>query len=1226
MRLFEKLGDESVHIDGQTFPAPSLVEDDDGYRFLLLQWEADRFPIEAWLKAHAQGARAIVAPSSKERWAAVRTEDFIERKVEHAADRTYSLPEVEYFDGFPSVNDLYRNESGEPEEAKGTFVHLHSHSEASALDGLSNVEEMVATVKGHGQHAIALTDHGICSGHFQLQKACEAEGIKPIFGQELNLVNDRHNKESDQRYEYWHLILWAMDDDGLRNLWAINTEANRDGFYGRPRADWGTLKKFNKGVMASTACLRGPVSRAIMGDDIETARMLLGQLVGIFDDRLYVEIQTNEIPEQRKVNETLVDLAREQNLPIIAAVDSHYAEAEDREHHKIWIAVQTNKDLTDEAELFTGNTDYHLMSEAEVRGALGYLPDDVVDEAIANTVKVTDRCSAHMEGEPEPPVFSKADTHEEAVEKDIDRLLKVCLSNWSKCEGNSIPESEYVDRFEREFKLLIDKGYVGYFLMVSDYCRWAREHGILVGPGRGSGAASLVSYLCGITGIDPLEADLLFERFLTAGRKALPDFDVDFPASKRQELTDYITDRYGEKNVVRVGTHIRVKNKSVIRDMARVLKSDIDIHFPDINKVSELIDEAEADSAGLGMSWEDLWDEHGEVLAPYRDKYPKLFHHADKIVGRLRTYGKHAAGVVIAPDANLTESLPLRVQGKDDTDMIAEFDMDSLEELGFIKFDLLTLRTLDTIQQTVDTIREETGEVIDPWEWKDEYDDPEVWDEISAGHTLGMFQIETAAGIRTCKRFQPRSLSDLSAVITLVRPGPVRSGLTETYFQRRMGNEAVTYLDDRMEPILYKTEGCMIYQEQVMKLTMELAGYDETEADYVRKILGKKKVELVEEEGKKFVERALGHDTDEAVATTIWEQMAEFSRYSFNLAHAYGYAMLGYWTGYLKVKYPQQFLAACMSTVDKGRIPEFINEARRMGFKVLPPDINDSGKGFKGKDDVIRYGFDGVKGIGKAAVEALMEGQPYESYDDFMERKGKKANVGVVKLLAQLGAFESIEPGRRRELEERLEWEAEGKGKHCEYMTVFDVAGRKTPENVGCTFDWENEPRELTKTGQKKKRKPVPKSCTVRCRQFTPITFTPSEDDFTKREVMSREMELLGIHLTHTMFDTVPPEMWNPEWGEREIGVPILVGSQVQDAPLGDHLTIAVLNRLRPHTAKNGKKMGFSGFQAVDTELDVTIFNTQWRKFHKDLIQGELYLCQIHKNERGLSLVHLEPL
>lgn len=1204
MRLIEAYKEwETTQIDGLTYPAECVLEGDDGIRVgLLTSLRAVRGHL--WFRLHSSGVRYLVAPEGGA-WAAIKTDRYLQLKAEHGDEFTLASG-WKVYPSFPSYFDL------EDEEVKATeFVHLHAHSDFSPLDGLSKVEEMVEAVVADNQPALALTDHGSCAGHPLLSQTAGKHDIKPIFGIEANFVYDRFLRKN--QYDYYHLILWAKTDTGLRNLWAMNTEAYREGFYGRPRMDWDTLSRHAEGVMASTACLRGPVSRRLLEDDEEGARMILSRLLAIFGDDLYVEIQTNSLGEQRKVNEGLISLARDLSLPVILASDSHYPTKADQDVHRVWIAAQTNKDLQDDTGLFVGDSHYHLMTGSEAAESVSYLPPGVVAEAMKNTVVVAEKVEAAMGGKAKPPVFSKG---EAPVDKDVDRLLRLCLSNWGRIMGKTNPPEVYEARFEKEMHLLISKGYCGYFLMVSDYCRMARERGILVGPGRGSGAGSLVAYLAGITGIDPVEADLMFERFLTEGRNALPDFDVDFPTSKRQEITDYIIGRYGQENVVRVGTHIRLKNKGVVRALNRVLRNTIDIHYPDIEAISKIIDTAEADKAGLGMSWEDLWDEYEEELTPYKTKYPDLFRYAEKMVGRLHTYGKHAAGVVIAPDTRLTDNLPLRTAGDD---IVAEFDMESLESLGLVKFDLLTLSTLDKIQMCVDLIREETGDDIDITAWDEEYRDPVVWEQIGLGNTLGIFQIETPGSTRDTEELKPTNLDELSDVITLVRPGPKRSGLTDLYLKRKRGEEPVSYLDPRLEPILDKTFGCMIYQEQVIRTCMVLAGYNETEADDVRKILGKKKIELVEEAGKTFIERAIANKTSPEVAETIWAQMAEFARYSFNRSHAYSYAMLGYWTAWLKFNYPIQFLTSALSTVEKGRIPEFIAEANRMGYRVLPPDINLSGSGFRAAENTIRYGFDGVKGIGAAAVEAITQGQPYTSFDDFMERKGGKANSGVVKLLVAVGAFDSLGEDRRL-LEEKMEWQ-DGIGDKCAYWDDRVIG----PNGLPCTFDWSSEPVQIGSRGQPLKPKPIPKRCTKACRNFTPRTFTAPESlvPITPEEIQRREVELLGVYLSSSPFDAIPPDMWGMEV---EPGIFMVHGSEVKRADRGRFVVAALISRARPHTAKTGQEMGFVGLNAVDAELDCVVFSDEWKEYRADLKPGRLGLAYVRKTDRGINLLAYHPI
>ena len=1128
-------------------------------------------------------------------------------------------------DGYPEyleAADIVR--SMEPE--KTGFVHLHTHSEFSALDGLSFPEEMVARAVADGQTAIAVTDHGTCAAHPHLQSSAQAAGIKPIFGIEANFVNDRlrrplkrptglkpydperarFDKDMAEVKDYWHLILWAENEVGLRNIWAMSTEANRDGYYYRPRMDWETLEKYSEGVLCSTSCLRGPLSAGIINDDPDAVLLNLGRLMEIFPDRLYLELHTNGLKDQIKVNEGLCELSDKYGLPLVAVSDSHYSCADHSDAHKVWIAAQTNSTLSEESGLFQEEADYHILTRREVEDSLSYLPQGAVQSAIANTQVIADRCNASLEGNPTPPMYSTRG----GVEADRDLLLDRCLANWDRrVLGKEHTSAEYMERFEREMKLLVDKNLCGYFLIVADYCMWAKNQGILVGPGRGSGGGSLVAYLCGIIEIDPVDAGLLFERFLTPGRKDLPDFDVDFPSERIGEVLAYIVKRWGEECVVRVGTHIRLKNKGVVRDLYRVLKSNYDINFQDVEDVCKIIERAESGSAGLGISWETLWSIHADELGPYRQKYPELFGYADVLVGRLKSYGKHAAGVIIDSQNSLINQLPLRMANGQ---LVSDYDMVALADLGQVKFDFLGLRTLDTIQKTLDLVQTRTGEKINVYDWKDEYLDADVWDFICAGNTLGLFQIETAAGTMTTKAVQPRNLHDLADVVTLDRPGPMRSGLDKTYLARRHGMERVTYPDPRLESVLNRTHGVMLYQEDIMSICRVLAGYTEDEAEHMRKILGKKKINLIEAEGKKFVTGCVDNGMDEKAALFIWRQMEEFSLYAFNKSHAYAYAVIAYWCAWFRFHYPVEFYTGIMSTVDKERIPEFVTDAKRNGYRVTPPDVNESGKGFRASDSqTIRYGLDAIKGVGEKAVDSIVANQPYVSFDDFLERSG--VNIGIVKLLVQIGSFDGMVPNRRF-LEARIEQIESGIFDRCSYWTTEETG----PNGLPCAFDWASEPVVIGKRGKPLKAKPIPKICSKACRNFTPrdVPLPDEPEPYTDSEVRGIEHELLGLYLSSSPFDALPPE-------DRKL---LATAHDVDVCPIGKETTVAAIVReIRKSHDKNGNEIAFLSLFAQDGDVEAVCFNEPWIRFGRYVRKDSMVLANIKKGDRGCIVKDLCP-
>lgn len=1223
MRVIYAYESEHIECDGKEYPVVCLVEDQDGIRLLLNHGEFIRE--RHWLDAVQRGVQAIIRT---DQLSYVSTENFAEEKLTSERDATvwFSAP-VDSWAPCTELPDYITMEFRPPipPEPKG-FVHLHTHSEHSALDGVSTIEEIIDAALADGQEAIAVTDHGVCAGHPVLQLAAEKRGIKPIFGMEAYFVENRFARGAEHKNDYMHLVLWAMDDEGLRNLWAMSTESYREGLYYKPRLDWDTLRRLGGGVMASTACLRGPLLHPWSQGDNDRAYANLGKLQAIFGDRLYIELHVNHLEQQILGNRWLVDVARQYKVPLVAVVDSHYATKEDRDTHRVWLSIQTDSDIQDDTTLFAGGQDYHVMTQAEVREALSYLPADVVEDAVNNTAKVAARCTAAMTGKDYSPIYTRklGATLEERVQLDVERLFDLCMQNWEKrTAGKNYSQEDALARFEREITLIIKKGFAGYFLMNWDIVSYAKENGVLVGPSRGSGGGSLVAYVLGITEIDPVEHDLLFERFMTEGRVELPDFDIDYPSSKKQFMLDYVTQRWGADHIAIVGTHLRLKNKGCINDTARAMRSVLpESTFADLKQVSNLIDEAEAPTAGLGLSWEDLWAEHGEVLEPYRERYPELFAMATELRGRLKTYSKHAAGVIIDPDEKLTGELPLWCES-DSQYMTTQFDKNVLEKLGYVKFDMLNIRNLDTIQGAVDLIHQKTGRWVSPYEWREEYQDPLVWDEISDGWTLGIFQIETTAGTRLTKKFRPKSIADLADVITLVRPGPTRSGLTKTYFARRAGEEEITYPDARMEELLGKTQGCMLYQEDILAVCMSIAGYGSDEADGVRKILGKKQVEKAAEAGRKFRMRSIQNNTEEEVASLLWEQMAEFAKYSFGKAHATAYAIIGFWTAWLKFHYPVQFLCAALSSVKQERIPDFVEEARRMGYKVLPPDVNESGIGFTAQQMSVRYGLMSVKGIGPGSAEAIINHQPYTSWEHFLETRGEKCNAGHIKTLARLGTFDSLVPNRRG-LEAVMAEEEVAPAERCVHRGPLVLWPHPEADSghveLPCVFDWGAEPVEYGRTGKPKKGKPPVKRCTKGCRHYQqrdlldPLTVTP----YTEEDIRRIEMEFLGVFLSSTPFDRLPVE-------DRES---VATAMDVLTGPPGNYLVAVLLKSFRPKPGgdRHGRKMGWLTFTTERGELDCVVFSRQYDRYGSLFKPGVLAYATVNKDDRGQQLDLFEPL
>lgn len=1220
----------------QSFPVPSIIKDEQGLRSLLVLGE--EFPVRLWAKAALAGVEMLYRPDGfwipvdefnkiaelKDSEGLYRVHEFmwhrpIDLDVFVAEDGTQGRPEgfyeedepvqelIEVLDSSPAA-DMTADLSG----SEGTFVHLHVHSEYSALDGLATTQEIVDEVKRQRGTAVAISDHGGCWGHPDLQDACEKAGIKPIFGMEGYLVEDRFSREDNQTY--YHITLWAMNQRGLLNLWAISTEGYRDGDYGHPRFDWDTLQRHQEGVIAGSGCLRGPVAYEVNHNNFFKAQTNSNRLKEIFGDRYYIELHVNQLEEQIKVNQWLVEHSKEFDLPMIASVDSHYARPDQRDDHQVWISAQTNKDVQDESSLFGGGQNYHMADENEVFDLLYYLGPETALTAIENTVKLADRCNVKITPKIGMPRFhSGAD----AEDLDADLMLDLCLEAWSDRVGYKDNQEAYQKRFEKEARLLIDKGFPGYFLMNYDLVKYAKDNGVLVGPGRGSGAGSLVAYLLGITEVDPVENDLLFERFMTEGRTALPDFDIDYPSSKKQFMRDYAERRWGKNHVCAVGTVTRIKNKGAFKKTAAAISSRLpDGYFHDVELISKVISGAEASTAGIGLSWDELMDVCEDEFAPFKKRYPELFELAQKFRGRVATYSRHAAGLIIDPQTNLEDSLPMmRAEDENGSFLVTQFDKDVLEKLGYNKFDFLNLRNLDTLQITVDLIKDQTGELVNVYRWRDEYFDDQVFAEIREGWTLGIFQIETSLGTKTVKQLKPVNLNDLADCITLGRPGPIRSGLDRTYFKRREGKQEVTYADPRLKGVLARTYGTMIYQEDIMATCMVLANYDDNEADKVRKILGKKKPEEAKLEGVKFIERAIGNHTDKKIAETLWSQMEEFSRYSFNRAHAFAYAVLAYWTAWFKIHYPVQYATAILSTIDKEEIPDWISEARRLGFRVLPPDINESGRGFTNTVDTVRYSLDSIKGIGDAVVSAILPGQPYTSWEDFLARKGDKCNAGHIKTLAHVGAFDRLVPNRKA-LEMRL---AEEDIKARERCIFYQVSPLNKHNDLPCGFDWDSEPKKFGRTGKPLKvQKPPPKICSKGCRNWTPRDL-PSDDEvvpYTDAEIRQIEIETLGVYLSSSPFDIIPAD-------DQAL---LMTGNQIQTEPPGYYLTALLISRVKSHATKTGKPMKFISADTASGTMDVTVFSDKLAAYEPYLTPGRMILAEVHKNDRGITLRSMEPL
>jgi DNA polymerase III subunit alpha len=1080
------------------------------------------------------------------------------------------------------------------------MVHapIHEHTEYSPLDGLSTCHEAVQRAAENGCPAMSITDHGTCAGHVDFQDECDAAGLKPVFGIETYFQHDRlarpqtaawpgnlaqPQKADDQSSlrSGRHLILLAQGNKGLHDLWAASTEAYASGFYYKPRMDWNLLEERGSDLIATTSCLGGVISQDLLAGRYDQAWATLDRLKATFRDRLYLEVQANELPEQRKLNQMLALASESFGIPLVAACDAHYPSEEDAVLHKLWMMCQAGGGKDDywhfSAMLAEDRIREHLLSHG--------LDQKAVDASIRNTLEVADRCTARIEGYADPPVFTPGGT----ADDDSRRLRALIEANWHRIKD---PSQAHRDRAEFEFEVVAGKGLAGCYLIVEDIVSWVKAQGWLVGPGRGSAAGSLISYLLDITSADPLRAGLMFERFLTPGRVSLPDFDLDFASSKRTAIQDYVIRKYGADYVVRVGTVMRYGAKGILNKLFSVLADRLpESAQADSRQVSGLIEEAEAGTAGLGLPWDEIMAE--QAIAEFARKYEVVFQVAAALHGRLYSMGRHPAGLIISPGRSLAGTMPMRIADASANKglMVSEWGFREADRFGRLKLDFLTLRTLDSVQECLDLVQERTGQQLDLRSWDIEHEDPQVYDEIGTGNTLGMFQLETSLCSDYCRRMKPRSIADLADLTTYVRPGPRNSGATESYLRRRAGLEEVTYPHPLLEKHLARSQGVMLYQEDILMAVRELGGYDDLEADGVRKILGKKLTEKIGPAGEEFVRRCVERGHDEAQVRELWDKIAEFGKYAFNRAHGYSYATLSYWTAWLKTHYPLEMTAAILSTIgDMDRMADHATEARRRGILVLPPDVRFSGPDFTIGPLSVRYGLSAIKGVGPAAIRKIVSGQPYATLDDFRQRSG--VDAGVLYALARAGALAGLTSSRKG-IVRAIEAERDGSAVRC----VHKDAEASGPNGLPCAYPWEQEPPPPPRYGKPLKDgsrrelkvivKPPPERCTRACRRYTP---PPSADlaawgEYSPAELFRQDFEVYGCW----MHDAPFAQLDQLGEGTREQGRQVAL--MLRSAPDGSYPLAAIYGGAHAARTKAGNMMWWVTLATEVSTFDLACFS-----------------------------------
>ena len=1058
---------------------------------------------------------------------------------------------------------------------QGKFVHLHVHSEFSLLDGANRIKDLPVRAKELGMDAMAITDHGVMFGAIDFYKACKANGIKPIIGCEVYVAPRRmadRDPSIDNRYN--HLILLAKDNNGYKNLAKLVSLGFTDGFYYKPRIDKEVLEKYHEGLICSSACLAGEVASEIVKGDMEAAKKSALWFKSIFGEDYYLEIQNNGIKEQVLVNQKLIQLSRELDIPLLATNDSHYLKKEDAYNHEVLLCIQTGKRMSDEDRMSFETDELYIKSPEEMMDYFKAVPD-----AIENTVKVAEKCNVEFEfGH---TILPNYDVPEEFATH-YDYLKKLTDDGIRNRYGEN-PSKDIIERKEYELGVIKKMGYVDYFLIVWDYVHYAKSHGIPVGPGRGSGAGSIVAYAIEITDIDPIKYGLIFERFLNPERISMPDFDIDFDYEKRQDVIDYVARKYGHDHVSQIITFGTMAAKMVIRDVARVL----DYPYAEADKLAKMIPNeihiTISKAMEINKELKDLYDTNPEVK--------KLLDIAMALEGMPRQASTHACGIIIAREP-VVNYVPLYAR---DGVISTQYIMTTLEELGLLKMDFLGLRTLTVIRDAKELIKKNRG--IDV-EFDKDMADPKVYKLWQDGDSVGIFQFESQGMTNFMKELKPDCLEDIIAGVSLYRPGPMDQ--IPRYIANKKDPEHAVYTHPALKPILKVTYGCMVYQEQVMQIVRDLAGYSLGRADLVRRAMGKKKLDVMAKERENFVHGKLDENgnveipgcvrngIDEASANKIFDEMSEFAKYAFNKSHAACYAVVAYQTAYLKAYYPAEFMAAMLNSFlgNLDKIPIYINECKKSNIAILKPDINKSYTKFTATDNSVRFGLGSIKNVGLAAVDAIVKerenGGEFKDFTDFAERiYGEAVNKKCIESLIRAGAFDNMGKTRCTLI--------------ASYEQIIDTIAdsqKKNFTNQITMFDISNSEEDIQK-----------------------MKYNYMEmDEFSEKELLSMEKEMLGIYISgHPLekYRKQLDEVTNFNTAQIEETMEQMTAGEKCDLQDGQSVKLAgVITKIKKKFTKSNKVMAFVTIEDLYGSCELIVFESCYNKCSNLLIEESLILCE----------------
>ncbi|MBA8795182.1 DNA polymerase-3 subunit alpha [Friedmanniella endophytica] len=1058
-----------------------------------------------------------------------------------------------------------------------SFVHLHVHSEYSMLDGAARIPDLFDGCERMGMPALAVTDHGFLFGAHEFHAAAQGTGVKPIVGLEAYVTPKTHRSERKRvRWgdakdaangddvsgggAFTHMTMWAENTTGMHNLFRLGSRASLEGFFYKPRMDRELLQTYAQGLIATTGCPSGEVQTYLRLGKYEEAVASAAEFRDIFGaDNYYVELMDHGLSIEKRVRSGLLQIAKDLHLPLVATNDLHYSSREDAASHEVLLCVQSGSSMADANRFKLDGDGYYLKSPAEMRALFAELP-----EACDNTLEIAERCNVeftHGEGRymprfPCPPGYDETSWFLHEVEEGLRQRYP---------DGVSAAVRAQTD-FETE--VIIGKGYPGYYLVVADFINWAKDHGVRVGPGRGSGAGSICAYAMRITDLDPIEHGLIFERFLNPERKSMPDFDVDFDDRRRGEVIRYVTEKYGDDRVAQIVTYGTIKAKQAVKDAGRVLGYPYAVGEKITKAMPPAVQGKDVPLTGLFDSDHPRYTEGGEFRQLY-DTDPDAHRVVDTAMGLeglKRQWGVHAAGVIMSSDP-LVDIIPIMKREQDGA-IITQFDYPTCESLGLVKMDFLGLRNLTILGDALDNVKLNRGIEVDLDALAKTLDDRETYELLARGETLGVFQFDSSGYRQLCRLMRPTEFNDISALGALYRPGPMGADSHTNYAKRKNGQQAVSYvhpeLAEALAPILGESYGLIIYQEQVLKIAQELAGYSLGGADLLRKAMGKKKKEVLDAEFPPFRDGMRAKGFSDAAIQTLWDVLVPFSSYAFNKAHSAAYGLVSYWTAYLKVHYPAEYMAAVLQSVqdDKDKIAIYLAECRRMGIKVLPPDVNESEANFTPVGGDIRFGLTAIRNVGANVVEGIVaarqEHGPAKDFYGFLDQVPLVAcNKRVIESLIKAGAFESM-GHTRRALMSVYESAVDG---------VIDLKRNAANGQDGFDFGFGDEGEAATLTGT-----------------------VPDLDDWDKRTKLAFEREMLGLYVSDHPLQGLEHVLHR----ERDIGIGELIGGDESGEGGGRRegmVTIAgMITAVTRKTTKRGDIWAVISVEDLEASIEVLLF------------------------------------